>query len=313
MTAAATTPPRRRALGRDRRRLAEIVPPEGVSLRYEIAGLGARLGAQLIDIMLTLGLALAVVLIVSLLELGVGAGLVVIGALLFFFVRVPYYVAAELLWNGQTIGKRVCSLRVISGNGRSLSAHQIVARNLMKEMEVFLPGMYALIATNLGPVESFLVLAWIATVIAVPLLNKRRQRVGDIIAETIVVHQPPVLLQPDLAAAAPRAATGQRFVFLPHQLEHYGTFELQVLEKLLHGGERLGGAAEHDRNRANLAVVADRICAKIDYGERVHPSEREAFLRAFYVAQRAHLEQRRLFGDTRADKFHARGKTSQDG
>src|SRR5439155_8914270 len=131
--------------------------------------------------------------------------------------------------NGQTVGKRICALRVVSGNGRSLSAHQVVARNLMKEMEVFLPGTYALIATDSGAVEGWLVLAWIAGLIAVPLFTKRRQRVGDIIAETIVVHQPRKLLEPDLAAAATMPA-GQRFVFLPNQLEHYGAYELQVLE-----------------------------------------------------------------------------------
>jgi len=303
---------RSRTLGADRRRLAEIIPPEGVGLHFEIAGLGARLGAQLIDIVLTLGFALAIVLIVFLLQLSVGPALVSIAALLFFFVRVPYYVAAELAWNGQTIGKRICALRVISGNGRSLSAHQIVARNLMKEMEIFLPGMYALVAANLSLVEGFVVLAWIATVIAVPVFNKRRQRVGDIIAETIVVYQPPVLLEPDLAATTRLAPIGQRFVFLPHQLEHYGTFELQVLEKLLHGAERLQSARDHDRSQANLAVVADRIRRKIGHSERVDPGEREAFLRAFYVAQRAHLEQRRLFGDVRPDKYHTNAKTSAE-
>ena len=41
-------------------------------------------------------------------------------------------------------------------------------------------------------------------------------------------------------------------------------------------------------------------------------SEREAFLRAFYVAQRAHLEQRRLFGDVRADKFHKESKIEEN-
>jgi uncharacterized RDD family membrane protein YckC len=302
--AAVDARPRRRPLGTDRRRLAEITPPEGVPLHFEIAGLGARFGAQLIDIVLTLGFALAVVLIISLLQLGVGPSLVGIGALLFFFVRVPYYVAAELVWNGQTIGKRISALRVISGNGRSLSAHQIVARNLMKEMEIFLPGMYALVAADFGLIEGFLVVAWIATLIAVPVLNKRRQRIGDIVAETIVVHQPPALLEPDLAATARATPVSQRFVFLPHQLEHYGRFELQVLEKLLHGAERRRNANEHERYRADLAVVADRIRAKIGYGERVDPLEREAFLRAFYVAQRGHLEQRQLFGDVRADKFH---------
>jgi uncharacterized RDD family membrane protein YckC len=312
VTAVASAPARNRPLGSDRRRLAEILPPEGVPLHFEIAGLGARLAAQLIDIVITLGVAGAIILLVFLVQLGASSSLVVIAALLFFFVRVPYYVATELLWNGQTIGKRICALRVISGSGRSLSAHQVVARNLMKEMEVFLPGMYLFVAANLGIIESVLVCAWVAALIAVPVFNKRRQRVGDIVAETIVIHQPPSMLEPDLAAATP-ATFGHRFVFLPHQLEHYGAFELQVLEKLLHGGERARNAAEHARNQANLAIVTDRIRGKIGYSERIDPVEREAFLHAFYVAQRAHLEQRRLFGDARADKFHRQSDRTERG
>ena len=126
--------------------------------------------------------------------------------------------------------------------------HQVVARNLMKEMEVFLPGTYLLIAAGLGVVEGALVLAWIAGLIAVPVFGKRGQRVGDIVAETLVIHQPRRLLEPDLAAAA-TAAAGQRFVFLPHQLEHYGAYELQVLEKFLQGGERRGNAAVRPERR----------------------------------------------------------------
>lgn len=288
-------------------RIAEIVPPEGVPLHFEVAGLGGRLGAQIVDILITFGLALAIVLVMAFL-LGVrGAAFVAITGLLFFLIRVPYYVATELLWNGQTVGKRISALRVMSGTGRSLSAHQVVARNLMKEVEVFLPATYVLVAADSGPVASVLVLLWIVGLIAVPVFNRRRQRIGDIIAETIVVHQPRRLLAPDLAAAAPLPA-GQRFVFLPNQLEHYGAFELQVLERVLQSSDNLRSAAEHRQNEINLGIIFDRIRAKIGYSERVAGADRETFLRAFYAAQRAYLEQRRLFGDVRADKFYKEDK-----
>ena len=81
----------------DRRRTAEIIPPEGVPLHFEIAGLGARLAAQLIDILITVGMALAIVVLLLLVRLNAGAGLFAVAALLFFLVRVPYYVATELL------------------------------------------------------------------------------------------------------------------------------------------------------------------------------------------------------------------------
>jgi uncharacterized RDD family membrane protein YckC len=301
----------RRPLGAENRPMTAIVPPEGVPLHFEIAGLGGRLAAQIVDILITVGLAVAVILLIALLQMRFGSSLLAIGALLLFVVRAPYYVATELLWNGQTIGKRICALRVISGNGRSLSAHQVVARNLMKEMEVFLPGTYVLVASNLGAIADSLILAWIVVLIAVPVLNRRHQRIGDIIAETIVIHQPRKMLEPDLAAAA-SVPTRQRFVFLPHQLEHYGAFELQVLERILQGGGRVWNAAEDRRKEINLSIIFDRVRAKIGYGDRVGSREKEAFLRAFYVAQRAHLEQRQLFGDVRADKFHKERKAGAE-
>ena len=106
---------RRGQIGSDQPRNAEIIPPEGVPLHFEIAGLGGRLAAQLIDIVITVGLAVAIILLIILIfQSGAGASLLAIAAFLFFLVRAPYYVAAELLWNGQTIGKRICALRVIS-------------------------------------------------------------------------------------------------------------------------------------------------------------------------------------------------------
>src|SRR5207245_11577534 len=70
MKAALKASSRRMPLGSDRRRLAEIVPPEGVPLHFEVAGLGGRLAAQLIDIVITLGLAVAIVLLILLVRLG---------------------------------------------------------------------------------------------------------------------------------------------------------------------------------------------------------------------------------------------------
>src|SRR6185295_15921394 len=103
MKRARGAPPRHRPLGADQRRIAEIVPPEGVPLHFEVAGLGARLAAQIVDVVITLGAAVAIILLTLLVQLDVGPSLSIIVALFFFFVRTPYYVATELLWNGQTI------------------------------------------------------------------------------------------------------------------------------------------------------------------------------------------------------------------
>ncbi|MGB0499122.1 MAG: RDD family protein [Rubricella sp.] len=289
-------------------RMDTLVPPEGVPIGFRVAGLPVRMAAQLVDLILP-GLAIAVLFIfLALLQLPWRMDTyAAIFLLLFFFVRIPYYILAEIAWNGQTIGKRLMKIRVISADGRTLTTHAIVVRNLLKEAEVFLPGTLLLGLESLSGWWFVVGLGWIAATIAVPLFNTRRQRLGDLIGGTFVIHQPEPLLMPDLARQAPVDRARERFGFLPHQLDHYGAYELQTLETLLRAQGRHADQGSYDRNRARLAGVVDRIRAKIEYAEAVEPEDHEAFLRAFYNAQRAHLEQRQIFGEKRADKFH-RGK-----
>lgn len=275
-----------------KRRLQGFTPPEGVPVSFDVASMGARFGAQFLDLMITyLGLFLLLMGVVWLNLLPYTA-LGAMFALLIFFVRVPYYILSELVWNGRTLGKRIVKIRVISANGRRLTPHQITARNLLKEVEVFTPATM-LFTTGADWISVLLLLAWIGFVIAVPLFNRKRQRVGDMIAGTIVVEQPRSVLLPDLAAAPTT-----RFDFLPAHLDFYGRYELQTLEAILRD------PSKSVIYQTEVARVARAIIAKIGYAERVLPDEQLAFLTAFYRAQREHLESRQLFGDKRADKFH---------
>ena len=282
------------------RRVITFVPPEGVQISLGVAGLGARFAAQLLDIILTFSVAIAIMIALTIADILPGTALVSIGALLFFALRVPYYTLAEILWNGQTLGKRILGLRVISGDGRTLSAHAVTMRNLMKEMEVFVPGTMLIAGPALDTVSAILLVVWIAILLAVPLSNRKRQRLGDIMANTFVITQPRAALLPELAATVT-----QDFPFLPHHLDHYGAFELQTLETLLQvTPDRLRGSALR-RHEENLVKVAQTILTRIDYDRTVGQDQAEPFLRAFYRTQRSYLENRQLFGDTRADKHHA--------
>src|SRR5262245_56553699 len=138
-----------------------------------------------------------------------------------------------------------------------------------------------------------------------PLFNRDRLRVSDLIAGTRVVLHPRVVLMPDLvdeAAPAPTAAPSVAapagaaiHAFNEAQLSIYGIYELQILEGVLRGSPT---DAAH---REAVQAVAEKVRAKIGYQGNVVDDER--FLREFYVAQRAHLEQRMLFGQRREDKF----------
>lgn len=304
MTAATADRRARRRLERERAArerglVHELVPPEGVPIRFVVAGLGARIAAQLTDLLLC-GTAVVAALALLALTLG-GTATVAIGALLFFAIRTPYYIAAELMWNGQTLGKRMNRLRVVSADGSGLTTHAVVVRNLMKEVEVFVPGTYLVLGAADGLPGYAVVLTWIAVLVAIPRFNRRRQRIGDMIANTVVILQPQAVLMPDLTAQA--APTPRRFAFDAGQLDHYGRYELQTLEQVLQADTR-GNSGTRDQRRANLEAISRTIRAKIGYRETVSEADALAFLRAFYAAQRAYLERRRLFGETREDKFH---------
>lgn len=279
-------------------RIEQFVPPEGVPVNFTIATLGSRLGAQLLDLIITY-------LIVFVCAAGLFYGGMlpveaetVLIVLLAFLFRIPYYIISELVWNGRTLGKRIAGIRVININGRRLTPHQVTARNLMKEVEFFTPLTMVFAAAAMSSWGIALLLAWVLAITIVPLANRRRQRLGDMVAGTLVVNNPRSVLLPDLvvasAAAVPEAGM---FDFLPEHLDIYGTYELQTLEEVLRDPARRAVTAE-------IESIARAIVRKIGYTDPVKPGQELAFLSAFYKAQREHLEKLRLFGTRREDKFH---------
>lgn len=305
---------RRKNAGRrgviDRVPVDRILPPEGVPLTLRVAGIGVRLGAQITDVLLTVAGAVAAFILVTALGVVGPEGAFAIAMLLFFAIRVPYYVLSELIWNGQTLGKRMMKIKVVSHDGGPLTTHALVLRNLMKEAEVFLPMTLILMLDGEAPVEALLGLAWILICLLVPLMNRYRMRLGDLMAGTHVIHLPVPILLKDLAVARlPGAAEEERFTFLPHQLDHYGAFELQTLEGLLRADA--GASRDLGANTATKTAIVERIRRKIGYSDPVPPADHGAFLRAFYNAQRRHLEQRQLFGDRREDKHFAEQKADR--
>ncbi len=267
-------------------------PPEGVPIPFRIASRAARIGAQMLDIVITWSATFLILWGLLWLDLLSWEALVTLLVLTFFLIRVPYYILSELVWNGRTLGKRILRLRVISLDGRRLTPHQIVARNLMKEAEVFLPIETLLYATEMSTAFDWILLVWMLGVLAVPFLNKPAQRLGDMLAGTVVVENPKPQLMPDLSVT--RALP--ELVFTQAQLDIYGRHELQVLEQILR--RRPKSKAEIK----NLDEVTSAICRRIGFAPV--PEAQWDFLLEFYRQQRAWLENRNLFGELREDKNH---------
>ena len=279
-----------------RRQQRTIVTPEGVPVTVELADHGERLTAFTIDVVIWFLLTIAVYLpLVLVAALHKDAALIALSIVLFigFVVRNFYFIHFELAWRGATPGKRIVGLRVIDRRGGPLLPSAIVARNLTREVEAFIPLGLLLTWSGTNPNwEQLFVAVWLLFFAALPFVNRDRMRGGDLIGGTMVIALPKRVLSGDLVE---RAA---QYVFTEQQLRAYGAFELQVLEELLRRPKSV------ETNRL-LAEVCDKICRKIGWTAPLPHNDTELFLREFYTAQRAFLEREQLFGKPRADKYEA--------
>jgi uncharacterized RDD family membrane protein YckC len=275
------------------RALREIVTPEGVPLQVELAEYGERVGAFLLDVFfLTLGnLLLFAVLYAA--GGGVVGGKVLYTIILFvsFLLQNLYFIYFELAWRGATPGKRIVGLRVIDRRGGPLLQNAVIARNLLRQLEAFLPlsALLSVGGAGGGLWQRLALALWLLLFALLPLFNRDRLRGGDLLAGTMVIAMPKRRLLADLIEA------GSNADFTDRQLGIYGAFELQILEELLRRPE----SAETSRLRRE---VCERVCRKIEWPEPVAEAAVSDFLRRFYTAERAYLEREQLYGRLREDK-----------
>ena len=280
-----------RALERKTRR--SLVTPEGVDLSLRIADFGQRFAALLLDLLFMVTTLVIATILIAVLALSGGRGSATLAAVVwllgFFLLRNGYFIIMEMGPRAATFGKRIIGLRVVARSGGRLTADAVIARNLMREIEFYLPLSFLIVDTSRGAADTaawLLGLGWTLIFAFFPLFNSDRLRVGDLIAGTWVIRTPKKTLGLDLIG---RNAASARLVFTDEQLDAYGAFELQTLEQVL----RLG------RPEA-MATVADTIRAKIGHWDDASDA---AFLNTYYEALRARLERKLLFGRRRLDKF----------
>ena len=159
-----------------------IDTPENVVFGYNVAGMGTRFLAGLLDMIFIGGLILAanITLFIFLRVMNVfvwartGSWLWALFGLLTFLVFWGYYIFFEMVWNGQSPGKRKMGLRVIRTDGAPITFPDSLIRNLIRLFD-FLPAYY-----GIGVIVMF--------------INRQTRRLGDLVAGTLVVHDRPVSL-----------------------------------------------------------------------------------------------------------------------
>lgn len=279
-----------------------LVTPEGLSLPITIASRGARAAALLLDLIIMVVVQVAVTLAL----LGIGIGLFgegqsalmellgVTWIIAMFLFRYGYFLYFELGPRGATPGKRLTGIRIAARDGGRLSVNAVIARNLLRDIEIFLPLIYLLSGAGEGGAANWATFAWLAIFLLFPFFNRDAMRAGDLIAGTWVVEVPRRKLEQAMslgeAARGRSVATGAEYRFGERELSIYGEYELQTLERVL-----------REDNPEALVAVATAICTKIDWS--AGSGDERAFLEAFYAQLRARLERDMRFGKRKADKF----------
>jgi uncharacterized RDD family membrane protein YckC len=142
------------------------VTPEAVLLQADVAGIGSRSIAIMVDTLIQIVLVVPVLFVI----LGdglAGTGETVILVVLLFVVLWLYFPAFELFRRGQTPGKRSQGIRVVRTSGQPAGLAPVLVRNLVRIVDVFMFPFLALVSM---------------------VVTRRGQRLGDLAAGTMVVR-----------------------------------------------------------------------------------------------------------------------------
>ncbi len=161
----------------------DIQTPENVAFGYQVAGIGSRFLSALLDTLIIVVLQVVIfAVVVAVLEASnqlsgdAAAWVYALFGIVSFIFNWGYFIFFEMLWNGQSPGKRWVGLRVIRRDGTPITLSGSLVRNLARIVD-FLPFAY-----GVGLISMF--------------LDKQSRRLGDLAANTLVVHdRAPISIQ----------------------------------------------------------------------------------------------------------------------
>lgn len=221
----------------------QVETPEQIALEFPLAGIGSRFLALAFDTVLQVIFyvagSFAFFAAFSYSKLLTGwlhwvplAWIPALVILFMFCVYWGYFAAFEILWRGQTPGKRMAGIRVINDTGRPINVYEGVARNLLRAVDA-LPGFYVVGLVSM-------------------MISRRNQRLGDHLAGSIVVHEK----RPD--EARPEWVTAQRATESVPQLLVVTPEELVLIETYLQRRD----SYQLGIREQTACKIAERITAK---------------------------------------------------
>ena len=251
-----------------------VETPENVVLTYQLAGPAARGLAFLLDSLIRIAIVIILSIFLGLFGVflpGLSMGLLLLAL---FVLEWGYFVIGETFFHGQSIGKWALGLRVIQAEGHPVSFWPSLLRNLLRAVDADVLLLFVV----LGPLSGlFNIIPLYATGLLAMLLSPRFQRVGDLLAGTVVVAERRVVLprEPlilDKIDPLPREELGG---FVPP------AETLAVIDQFL--GRR--SVVSHARGHALASVLAGPLARRLHYRNdpRLVEQYPMAFLARVYV------------------------------
>lgn len=245
----------------------KLQTPESVELDFLLAGVGNRAYALLIDYVILsvvgVGYQIALVVVTTLLPDLVGGltdsledlrnWLLALLLLSYFFIYIGYFVFFEVLWQGQTPGKRWVKIRVISDNGRPVKLQQAALRALLR------------------PIDDILFLG-----VFFIFLGKREKRIGDWVAGTLVIQEEESIASISVSPEAQPLADRLR---VEADLSSLSPEDFAVIREYLHRRKEMIPEARRNVSQKLASRVKNMIAL-----EQVPQITANLFLEAVYLA-----------------------------
>ena len=254
--------------------ILSIDTPENVIFGYSLSGLGSRFLAALVDsiiIVFLQAILLWTMFYFFIRQMFSGPqaetwtlSLLSLIGFIFFW---GYYIFFELLWNGQSPGKRLVGIRVIRSDGTPVTLSEVLIRNLVRVVD-FLPSFY-----GVGVVAMF--------------VDERARRLGDMAAGTLVIHDSGAVSIEEMSPARD-SRVGPDQPLPGHSdfpVEKLTNADLQFLEEYL---DRRHGLS----NRFALSVqVLKKLYNRVGMPEHPLPENPDMLLNAIQDAARRKNEE----------------------
>jgi uncharacterized RDD family membrane protein YckC len=258
--------------------ILRIDTPENVTFDYEVAGIGSRFLAALVDTVLLV--LLQVIVLGTLIFIGLRrqdlfslddgpTWILAVLSLIAFVFFWGYYIFFEILWNGQTPGKRWVGLRVIRLDGTPVTTAEVVIRNLVRTIDL-LPAAY-----GVGVISMF--------------VNQNSRRLGDLAAGTVVVHEGTTSSLKDLTAnrrGALVTLVTDSAIPAGFPLERLTGQDLQIIEQFLLRRSHLANRRQLARHI--LRSLYERVGQPT---ETILSEDSEGMLAAFYQVLKERIPQ----------------------